>query len=172
MPKPVHRWQQCLDRGKLGEAFLLKFYEADANPNSIDAYDGKLDTGCPVEFKTDFKAKPRNLFFERYKNVNKRCSGPYDGGPFAARGSATFFVYFFPDTGEIYWFPTGLLADKLEAAQDVLPVRRASNQNYDTEGFVVSIAGIRHLARCDRVNPELLSPELKAMYEELQNYVR
>lgn len=164
-------WQTQLDKGKLGEELVRAYYKASPNPKLCDDWDASLDTGCQIEIKTDFFGpKPRNFFFERYSNLSKRSSGPFDGGPFKARHNATYFVVYMVALDAIYWFPCALLADKLESLVEP-DIREAPNKHYKSEGFVVSVAGIQYLARKD-VLPEKLSPEQQKIREQLRALVR
>jgi hypothetical protein len=163
-------WNQDLSIGKLGEKLIREYYAAKANPKHIDDWDASLDTGCQIEIKTDFYSRPRNFFFERYCNLNIRSSGAFTGGPFKARHSAVFYVYYFVDTDEIYWFPCAQLSDRLESAQQGLRVRQAFNEGYASDGFVVSIRGCRHLARRD-VLPAKLPAHLEEIRMQLKDAV-
>lgn len=163
-----HKFKDSLHWGKLGETLVRAILHAKENPKQIDDFDALLDTGCPIEIKTDFTLRPSNFYFECYANLNKRSSGEFDGGCFKARGAARFYVYYFASRDELFIFHTEELARRLEAKADCLQTREANNGSYRTLGFVVSITAAKYLAIRIPVEP-CSDSQMECLRQRLKN---
>jgi hypothetical protein len=129
-----------LKKGKAAEKDFLERYGQGAIVRT-DGRKGDLQvkwSRAILELKTDFYSKSTNLFMERWsvEATPERAGKP--GGPWqAAAHGATYYLYWFAETDELFVFCTAALVKYLEAnlaAFRPCPVR---NKGYTTLGYIV-----------------------------------
>lgn len=129
-----------LKKGKAAEKDFLERYGQGAIVRT-DGRKGDLQvkwSRAILELKTDFYSKSTNLFMERWsvEATPERAGKP--GGPWqAAAHGATYYLYWFAETDELFVFCTAALVEYLEAnlaAFRPCPVR---NKGYTTLGYIV-----------------------------------
>lgn len=129
-----------LKKGKKAEQDFLEKYGQGAIVRT-DGRKGDLQvkwSRAILELKTDFYSKSTNLFMERWsvEATPEREGKP--GGPWqAASHNASYYLYWFPDTEELFVFTTTALVDYLEANLSTFRPCPVRNKGYTTLGYIV-----------------------------------
>ena len=130
-----------LKKGKKAEKDFLEKYGQGAIVRT-DGRKGDLQvkwSRAVIELKTDFYSKSTNLFMERWSVVATpdRPEGKV-GGPWQSIAhGASYYLYWFPDTEELFVFSTAALVDYLEANLSTFRPCPVRNKGYTTLGYIV-----------------------------------
>lgn len=129
-----------LKKGKKAEKDFLERYGQGAIVRT-DGRKGDLQvkwSRAIVELKTDFYSKSTNLFMERWSVMAEGDRLGKPGGPWqsAAHGAA-YYLYWFPDTDELFVFQTAVLVDFLEVNLSSFRQCPVRNRGYTTLGYIV-----------------------------------
>ena len=134
-----------LKKGKAAEKDFLERYGQGAIVRT-DGRKGDLQvkwSRAILELKTDFYSKSTNLFMERWSVEATPDKPGKAGGPWqAASHSAAYYLYWFPETEELFVFNTAVLVEYLDK---MLPTFRSCpvrNKGYTTLGYIVPKAGL------------------------------
>lgn len=130
-----------LKKGKAAEKQFLERYGQGAIVRT-DGRKGDLQvkwSRAVIELKTDFYSKSTNLFMERWSvaPTDEKSDGRV-GGPWQSlqHGSA-YYLYWFPETEELFVFTTRVLVDFLEASLANFRPCPVRNKGYTTLGYIV-----------------------------------
>lgn len=137
-----HSFKSSLNKGQVGEEFLLKHWPELKRLSGRDA-DFELPDGRTLELKTDYYCmdKTQNLFIEKISNASKQSPG----GPWqAASKQITLFAYLYIKNGVLWLFDTDKLVTFLESTY--YPESEIRNKNYITIGMKVPRADVAHIA--------------------------
>lgn len=130
-----------LKKGKKAEQDFLEKYGQGAIVRT-DGRKGDMQvkwSRAILELKTDFYSKSTNLFMERW-SVEATPDRPEGkpGGPWQSlQHGSVYYLYWFPDTDELFVFSTAALVKYLEdnlSGFRPCPVR---NKGYTTLGYIV-----------------------------------
>lgn len=138
-----HNFKTSLNKGQVGEEFLLKNWPELKRLDGRNA-DFEFPDGKTLELKTDYycMTKTDNLFIECISNNTKNTPG----GPWqAASKNIDFFAYLYIKNSVVLLFDTRALIDFLDKA--AYPERRIPNKGYVTIGFLVPRSDVEHLAQ-------------------------
>lgn len=138
----LHNFKSSLNKGQVGEEYLLKHWPELKRLDGLNA-DFALPDGRTLELKTDYYCitKTGNLFIERISNANKQSPG----GPWqAASKGIDLFAYLYLKNGTLWLFDTAKLVKFLDGA--VYPESEIKNKNYVTIGMKVPRADVAHIA--------------------------
>jgi len=130
--------------GDKGESDFKESYKSLSPIKSEErAIDFHLNTGESVEVKTDTypMEKTANFFMETVSNSE---SGKL-GGPFRARQDGVkFFVYYYLNNKQFFWFDTIKLCEKLEQliAEKKYKIKSIKNKTWLTLGYAVPRADL------------------------------
>lgn len=130
-----------LKKGKAAEKDFLERYGQGAIVRT-DGRKGDLQvkwSRAIIELKTDFYSKSTNLFMERWSVVATpdRPEGKV-GGPWQSIAhGASYYLYWFPDTEELFVFTTAALVEYLEANLSTFRPCPVRNKGYTTLGYIV-----------------------------------
>lgn len=130
-----------LKKGKAAEKDFLERYGQGAIVRT-DGRKGDLQvkwSRAIIELKTDFYSKSTNLFMERWSVVATpdRPEGKV-GGPWqSASHGAAYYLYWFPDTEELFVFQTAALVNFLEENLSSFRQCPVRNKGYTTLGYIV-----------------------------------
>lgn len=104
----------------------------DAPPGK--KYDLETIDGFGVEVKADRYKSSKNIFLEKFYDVDKRKIG----GPWRAeKDGAVYFVYWFTELDQTYVFRTKDLLVRLESLNLEPYRKRVPNARWMTEGYAV-----------------------------------
>ena len=130
-----------LKKGKKAEKDFLEKYGQGAIVRT-DGRKGDLQvkwSRAVLELKTDFYSKSTNLFMERWSVMATpdRPEGK-PGGPWqSATHGAAYYLYWFPETEELFVFQTAVLVDFLEGNLSSFRPCPVRNKGYTTLGYIV-----------------------------------
>ena len=130
-----------LKKGKAAEKDFLERYGQGAIVRT-DGRKGDLQvkwSRAVLELKTDFYSKSTNLFMERWSVMATpdRPEGK-PGGPWqSASHGASYYLYWFPETEELFVFQTAVLVDFLEGNLSSFRQCPVRNKGYTTLGYIV-----------------------------------
>jgi hypothetical protein len=130
-----------LKKGKKAEKDFLEKYGQGAIVRT-DGRKGDLQVKWSrviIELKTDFYSKSTNLFMERW-SVSPTPEKPDGkvGGPWQSIAhGASYYLYWFPDTEELFVFQTEVLVNYLEANLNGFRPCPVRNKGYTTLGYIV-----------------------------------
>lgn len=130
-----------LKKGKAAEKDFLEKYGQGAIVRT-DGRKGDLQvkwSRAVLELKTDFYSKSTNLFMERW-SVEPTPDKPDGkvGGPWQATAhGAVYYLYWFPETEELFVFSTAALVEYLEANLSQFRPCPVRNKGYTTLGYIV-----------------------------------
>ena len=135
-----------LKKGKAAEKDFLERYGQGAIVRT-DGRKGDLQvkwSRAILELKTDFYSKSTNLFMERWsvEPTPDRPDGKV-GGPWQATAhGAVYYLYWFPETEELFVFNTAALVEYLEANLAKFRACPVRNKGYTTLGYIVPKANL------------------------------
>lgn len=134
-----------LKKGKKAEKEFLERYGQGAIVRT-DGRKGDLQvkwSRAVLELKSDFYSKSTNLFMERWSVVGSEAQAGKPGGPWqsAAHGAA-YYLYWFPETDELFVFNTAVLVDYLETNLSKFRPCPVKNKGYTTLGYIVPKANL------------------------------
>lgn len=134
-----------LKKGKAAEKQFLERYGQGAIVRT-DGRKGDLQvkwSRAVIELKTDFYSKSTNLFMERWSVEGTEERPAKAGGPWQSlqHGSA-YYLYWFPETEELFVFNTRVLVDFLEANLAKFRPCPVRNKGYTTLGYIVPKAAL------------------------------
>ena len=130
-----------LKKGKKAEKEFLERYGQGAIVRT-DGRKGDLQvkwSRAIIELKTDFYSKSTNLFMERW-SVEPTLEKPDGkvGGPWQSmQHGAAYYLYWFPDTDELFVFTTAILVSFLEENLSSFRPCPVRNKGYTTLGYIV-----------------------------------
>lgn len=128
--------------GKNGENMFSSFYSS-MTVSTDKAYDFVLD-GKKVELKTDtYKMEDTgNFFMEKFGSIEaSKLGGPWR----AASDNVDFFVYFYIQDKECFWFETQALVKFLDTYIVGKKSKVIKNRGYSTLGYAVPRSELEHL---------------------------
>lgn len=129
-----------LKKGKAAEKDFLERYGQGAIVRT-DGRKGDLQvkwSRAIIELKTDFYSKSTNLFMERWSVMAEGDRQGKPGGPWqSASHGAAYYLYWFPDTEELFVFQTAALVEYLEANLGGFRPCPVRNKGYTTLGYIV-----------------------------------
>jgi hypothetical protein len=139
MSEKVFGFKNQLNVGDRGEKDFVESYKEFSPEKSKDrAIDFHLNTGESVELKTDTypMEKTLNFFMETLGNVN---AGKL-GGPFRARQDGVkYFIYYYLNDKQFFWFETVKLCEKLEEIISTKKhkIKSIKNKTWITHGYAI-----------------------------------
>lgn len=140
MSKKTFSMAAQLKKGKKAEKDFLEKYGQGAIVRT-DGRKGDLQvkwSRAILELKTDFYSKSTNLFMERWSVVGDDTREGRPGGPWQSKGHASkYYLYWFPETDELFVFDTAVLVDYLEANLASFRPCPVRNKGYTTLGYIV-----------------------------------
>lgn len=129
-----------LKKGKAAEKAFLERYGSDA----IERLSGRKGdfqikwSRAILELKTDFYENSPNLFIERWSVVGSPDREAKPGGPWqSVTHNASYYVYWFVSTDELFVFNAAALASFLEPQLASFRRIQVRNKGYTTEGYLV-----------------------------------
>lgn len=129
-----------LKKGKAAEKDFLERYGQGAIVRT-DGRKGDLQvkwSRAIIELKTDFYSKSTNLFMERWSVMAEGDRQGKPGGPWQSIAhGASYYLYWFPDTEELFVFQTAALVEYLEANLGGFRPCPVRNKGYTTLGYIV-----------------------------------
>lgn len=130
-----------LKKGKAAEKDFLERYGQGAIVRT-DGRKGDLQvkwSRAILELKSDFYSKSTNLFMERWsvtptpEKPDGKVGGPWQS---LAHGSG-YYLYWFPETDELFVFTTEVLVEYLEGNLSGFRPCPVRNKGYTTLGYIV-----------------------------------
>ena len=129
-----------LKKGKAAEKAFLERYGSDA----LERLSGRKGdfqvkwSRAILELKTDFYENSPNLFIERWSVVGSPDREAKPGGPWqSVTHNASYYVYWFVATDELFVFNAAALASFLEPQLASFRRIQVRNKGYTTEGYLV-----------------------------------
>lgn len=131
----VHEFHKSLSKGKQAEVKFLSLF-----PDLLLQTDGKtvdftvVKDGSTLELKTDFydPKTTSNLFLERF-SYDMKPGGAHQ----ALEKGATYFVYWFIVTGEIFAFKTADLVKRLDECTKGMYLCSVRNKGHTSQGYKI-----------------------------------
>lgn len=149
-----------LKKGKAAEKQFLERYGAGAIIRT-DGRKGDLQvkwSQAVIELKTDFYSKSTNLFMERWSVMEEGDRPGKPGGPWQSlQHGSVYYLYWFPETDELFVFQTKVLVDYLEAHLASFRPCPVRNKGYTTLGYIVPKMGLLKFHE-DNADKKLLVP--------------